>query len=230
MGNRRVGRMLQRVTYTPGHQARPRAERQVGGRQEGAEQRLLGEPRVRELRAADRGRRGAVGQFGDKPIAKQHLEWYLSTGKGKPTSSRTRTSRRCSSRDRGVQAMIEARLPSPWPTSGKSAFDFRSSRPLRRPRPALRVRRHRPARRRGRLDRQDDDRLVPGPLRVAPGLRRALHEYPTTTRAGRTASTRRSSSCSPAGAADYWMKGEATVPLSVLSAGATAAKKSSGWW
>ena len=30
-------------------------------------------------------------------------------------------------------------------------------------------------------------------------------------------------------AADYWMKGEATAPLSVLSAGA-AKKKSSGWF
>jgi hypothetical protein len=32
------------------------------------------------------------------------------------------------------------------------------------------------------------------------------------------------------GAADYWMKGEATVPLSALSAGSAPKKKSSGWW
>ena len=30
-------------------------------------------------------------------------------------------------------------------------------------------------------------------------------------------------------AADYWMKGEATVPLSVLTAG-SASKKSGGWF
>ena len=107
-----------------GLQARPHAERQVGRRAEEPQQRLLREPRVRELVAADGGRPGDLGEFDDKPIAKEHLDWYLTKGKGADLVENANIEKMLRS-DRGVQAMIETRMPSPWPTTGKWATDFK---------------------------------------------------------------------------------------------------------
>jgi hypothetical protein len=230
VGNRGVGRLLQRVTYTPGskHDHTPSGK--------WADVKQAPNSGFWENRVCANSEPQTVvdvalwAKFGDKPIAKQHLEWYLTKGKGKDFVEDANIKKMLES-DRGVQAMIEARLPSPWPTSGKSAFDFKVEQTdyvdqdLRF---AF-----------GAIDRLDVE--VDWSAKTITGWFQDRYEWHPVYAGLYTKypdDDARSTNCVHAalvelqstGAADYWMKGEATVPLSVLSAGATAPKKSSGWW
>ena len=168
-------------------------------------------------------------KFDDKPIAKEHLDWYLTKGKGADLKEDDNIEKMLRT-DRGIQAMIETRMPSPWPATGKWATDFKveqSDYVDQDLRFAF-----------GAIDRLDveidfDAKTITGWFQdryewhpVYAGL---YKKFPDDDA--------RETNCVHAAlvelqsgtAADYWMKGEATVPLSVLTAG-SASKKPGGWF
>jgi hypothetical protein len=229
-GNRAVGRLLQRVaTYTPG----PKHDHTPSGKW--AEVQKAPNSGFFENRVcANSSPQGVVdvavwAKFDDKPIAKKHLDWYLSTGKGADfvedanLESMLRT-------DSGVQAKIIGRLPSPWPTTGTFADSFRieqgdySSQDFRF---AF-----------GGIDRFDievdwsaktlhawfQDRYEWHP--VYPGL---YTKFPDDAARETNCVHAALVELQSSGAADYWMKGEATVPLLALASSSAPAKKKS-WW
>jgi hypothetical protein len=229
VGNRGVGRMLQRVAYTPGFKHDHTPSGKWADVQKNPASGFF-ENRV----CANSSPQGVVdaaiwAKFDDKPIAKEHLDWYLTKGKGADFVENANIERMLKS-DRGVQAMIETRMPSPAPTTGKWATDFKveqtdyADQDLRFAFGAL-----------DRLDVEVDfdaktvtawfqDRYEWHP--VYAGLYKKFPDDDAReTNCVHAALVELQSS----GAADYWMKGEATVPLSAFSAGA-APKKSSGWW
>ena len=207
IGNRGVGALLQRVAYTPGS----KHDHTPSGKWADVQKNPNG------LR--DRCKRaGPASRIATTIAAAPRL------------SSQGRRPRRACASDRGVQAMIETRMPSPWPTTGKWATDFKveqSDYVDQDLRFAF-----------GAIDRLDievdfDAKTITGWFQdryewhpVYAGL---YKKWPDDDA--------RETNCVHAAlvelqsgtAADYWMKGEATVPLSVLSAGA-AKKKSGGWF
>jgi hypothetical protein len=227
-GNRAVGRILQRVTYTPGvkHDHTPSgkwADVQKAPNSGFWENRVCANSSPKTVVDV-----ALWAEFDDKPLAKKHLEWYLSTGKGADfvedanLDSMLRT-------DAGIQAAILARLPSPWPSSGTFSDHFKveqSDYVNQDFRFAF-----------GAVDRLDfevdwsaktlhawfQDRYEWHP--VYPGLyMKFADDVARETNCVHAALVELQSS----GAADYWMKGEATVPLAALAA--SSAPKKKGWW
>lgn len=229
IGNRGVGALLQRVAYTPGskHDHTPSgkwADVQKNPNSGFFENRVCANSSPQTVVDL-----AIWAKFDDKPIAKEHLDWYLTKGKGADLVENVNIEKMLRS-DRGVQAMIETRMPSPWPATGKWATDFKveqSDYVDQDLRFAF-----------GAIDRLDievdfDAKTITGWFQdryewhpVYAGL---YKKWPDDDA--------RETNCVHAAlvelqsgtAADYWMKGEATVPLSVLSAGA-AKGKSSGWF
>jgi hypothetical protein len=229
VGNRGVGRLLQRVAYTPGskHDHTPSgkwAEVQKNPNSGFFENRVCANSSPQTVVDL-----AIWAKFDDKPIAKEHLDWYLTKGKGADFVENANIEKMLKT-DRGVQAMIETRMPSPWPTTGKwsTAFKVEQSDYVDQDlRFAF-----------GAIDRLDvevdfDAKTVTGWFQdryewhpVYAGL---YKKFPDDAA--------RETNCVHAAlvelqsgtAADYWMKGEATVPLSAFSAG-SAPKKSTGWW
>lgn len=230
VGNRGVAQMLQRVTYTPGtkHDHTPSGkwtDVQKAPASGWWENRVCANSSPKTVVDV-----AIWAEFDDKPIAKKHLEWYVSAGKGADFVEDANIKRMLET-DRGIQALIEARLPSTWPSSGKTAFHFKVEQTdyvdqdLRF---AF-----------GAIDRLDVE--VDWTAKTITGWFQDRYEWHPVYAGLYTKfpdDDARSTNCVHAalvelqssGAADYWMKGEATVPLSVLSAGASAPKKSSGWW
>jgi hypothetical protein len=230
VGNRGVGALLQRVAYTPGSKHDHTPSGKWADVQKAPNSGFF-ESRV----CANRSPQGVVdaaiwAKFDDKPIAKEHLDWYLTKGKGADFKEDAYIEKMLRS-DRGVQAQIESRMPSPWPKTGKVAIDFKVEQSHyvdQDLRFAF-----------GAIDRLDveidfDAKTITGWFQdryewhpVYPGLYKKFPDDDAReTNCVHAALVELQSS----GAADYWMKGEATVPLSVLSAGGAAPKKSSGWW
>jgi len=157
-------------------------------------------------------------EFRDKPIALAHLNWYLSTGRGRdfPEDNNIKAMLEI---DRGVQAAISARLP-PGRTSGTFTSYFKleqsyyTNQDFRYAFGAV-----------DRLDFEVDfDR---GTIHVWFQDRYEWHPVYTGLYTHFTDDVARETNCVHAalvelkssGAADFWMKGEATVPLSLIVTG-----------
>jgi hypothetical protein len=225
-GNRAVVRALQRVTYTPGlkHDHTPSgnwADVQKAPNSGFFESRVCANSSPKTVVDT-----AVWAKFDDKPIAKKHLEWYLSTGKGADFDEDANLDRMLRT-DVGVQAAILALLPSPQPSSGTFAAhrkieqgnyanqDFRFAF--------------------GAIDRLDvevdwsaktlhawfQDRYEWHP--VYPGLyTKHADDEARETNCVHAALVELQST----GAADYWMKGEATVPLPAPAPSAPT----KSWW
>jgi hypothetical protein len=165
-------------------------------------------------------------KFDGKPLAKAHLDWYLSKGKGADFVEDAHLATMLRT-DAGVQAAIAASLPvPPWPSTGTTAVylkieqsdytnqDFRFAF--------------------GAIDRLDveidwaagtlhgwfQDRYEWHP--VYSGLYRKFPDDDAReTNCVHAALVELQSS----GAADYWMKGEATVPMFAPPAVAAPSRK-----
>jgi hypothetical protein len=198
IGNRGVGALLQRVAYTPGSKHDHTPSGKWADVQKNPDSGFF-ENRV----CANSSPQTVVdlaiwAKFDDKPIAKEHLDWYLTKGKGADLVENANIEKMLRG-DRGVQAMIETRMPSPWPTTGKWATDFKveqSDYVDQDLRFAF-----------GAIDRLDieidfDAKTITGWSRtVMSGIRSmrgSTRSGPTMTRARRTASTPRLWNCSPA--------------------------------
>jgi hypothetical protein len=156
-----------------------------------------------------------IVEFRDKPIALQHLNWYLSTGKGADFVEDANI-KAMLERDTGVQAAIAAQIPS-GTTSGvvTGAFKLEQSDYVNQDfRFAF-----------GAIDELDfeadfgaktlhvwfQDRYEWHPF--YPGLYTVFpDDAPRQTNCVHAALVELKDS----GAADFWMKGEATVPLSLV--------------
>lgn len=219
-GNRAVRQLIQRVTFTPGtaHDHTPC----------GSWWRIQLAPNSgwkEDLICSTNPPLGVVGmailaEFRDKPLALDHLGWYMSTGGGAdynengPLEQMLRT-------DAGVHSAILSTLPSPAPASGtvpahlkveQSDYtnqDFRFAF--------------------GAIDRLDlEADYGAGTLHAWFQDRYEWHPYYPGLYTAFSDDAARETNCVHAalvelqasGAADFWMKGEATVPLSVLGAGA----------
>jgi hypothetical protein len=156
-----------------------------------------------------------VVKFRDKPIALQHLNWYLSTGKGADFVEDTNIAAMLR-RDTGVQAAIAAQIPA-GTSSGvvTGAFKLNQSDYVDQDfRFAF-----------GAIDELDFEAdFGAGTLHVWFQDRYEWHPFypklytvfpddgPRETNCVHAALVELKSS----GAADFWMKGEATVPLSLV--------------
>jgi hypothetical protein len=168
-----------------------------------------------------------VAKFRDKPVALDHLNWYLYAGRGSDYVEDANI-RTMLETDTGVQAAI-ARLLPPGRTSGTFATHLKieqsdySNQDLRFAFGAI-----------DRLDIEVDfgagtvhgwfqDRYEWHPY--YPGLYTAFaDDGARETNCLHAALVELKSS----GAADFWMKGEATVSLSKISRGTSSS--SGGWW
>ena len=222
-GNRAVGRMLARTTYNPGvdHDHRPSgrwADVQAAPNSGWKE----------ELICSRMSPSGVVGlaiwkEFDDKPLALAHLNHYLSTGGGSDFVEDANVERMLRT-DRGVQRLIRSLLPGTFPSAGKATSWIKveqsdySDQDLRFAFGAI-----------DRLDFEVD--YGAGTVKAWFQDRYEWHPfYPWYT--SHPGDAARSTNCIHAAlvelkaggvAADYWMKGEATVPLSVLpSAGGSS--------
>jgi hypothetical protein len=228
-GNRSVGRMLQRTAYTPGvrHDHTPSgrwADVQAAPNSGFLESRVCANSSPSTVVSA-----AVLAEFRGKPIAKAHLDWYLSVGRGADLVEDTNIERMLRS-DTGVQAMITSRLPTPRPTSGTFAGSFKieqtdySDQDLRFAFGAV-----------DRLDFEVD--WSAGTLHAWFQDRYEWHPYYPGLYTAFPDDGARETNCVHAAlvelqsgtAADFWMKGEATVPLSVLPTAAPASG-GSGWW
>jgi hypothetical protein len=229
VGNRGVGRLLQRVAYTPGSKHDHKPSGKWADVQKNPNSGWAENPVCKYRSPQGVVDAAVIAEFRKKPIAKEHLDWYLTKGKGADFKEDAYIEKMLRT-DRGIQAMIETRMPSPWPATGKWATYFKveqtdySDQDLRF---AF-----------GAIDRLDvevdfDAKTITGWFQdryewhpVYPGL---YKKFPDDDARGTNCVHAALVELQSSGAADYWMKGEATVPMSVLSAGA-APKKSSGWF
>jgi hypothetical protein len=165
-------------------------------------------------------------EFRDKPIASEHLEWYLSKGKGadfvedKYIEKMLRT-------DRGVQGAIMARVPG-GSASGKFSGHFKleqSDYDIEDFQYAF-----------GAIDRLDFEAdFAADTLHAWFMDRYEWHPYYPGIYDVQPDDGARETNCVHAamvelksvGAADFWMKGEATIPFSVVKAGAARGRSSS---
>ena len=171
-----------------------------------------------------------VVKFGDKPIALDHLSWYLSAGTGRDFNEDANINTMLA-KDTGVQALIVKSIPR-GRTSGKFTTHFKveqsdyANQDLRFAFGAI-----------DWLDVEVDfgagtvhawfqDRYEWHPFYS--GLYKAFpDDGPRDTNCVHAALVELKSS----GAADFWMKGEATVPLAKVTSGAaSASSSSSSWW
>jgi hypothetical protein len=157
-------------------------------------------------------------KFGDKPIALDHLNWYLVNGRGADFSEDDNI-KKMLEQDAGIQTAIRALIP-PGRTSGKFATHFKVEQQdydLEDFQYAF-----------GAIDWLDfevdfdagtihawfQDRYEWHP--VYPGLyTKFSDDVARETNCVHAAMVELKST----GSADFWMKGEATVPLSVLVTG-----------
>ena len=167
-------------------------------------------------------------EFRDKPIALAHLNWYLSTGSGRDFVENANIQKMLM-RDRGVQAEIITRLPS-GQTNGKFAASFKveqymyADQDLRFAFGAIDILDFEVDYDAGTIQAWFQDRYEWHP--VYPGLY-TLHpgDAARETNCVHAALVELQSS----GAADFWMKGEATVPLSTVTIGVPAARSGRQW-
>ena len=167
-------------------------------------------------------------EFRSKPIALAHLNWYLSTGSGRDFVENANIQRMLQL-DRGVQAEIIALLP-PGQTTGRFATSFKveqymySDQDLRFAFGAIDILDFEVDYDAGTIQAWFQDRYEWHP--VYAGLY-TMHpgDVARETNCVHAALVELQSS----GAADFWMKGEATVPLSMVTSGAPAARSGSQW-
>jgi hypothetical protein len=226
VGNRAAAGLLQRVVFTPGvkHDHTPSGrwvDVQAAPNSGFFENRVCANSSPRTVVDL-----AIWAKFDDKPIAKKHLEWYLSAGKGADFVEDANLDSLLRS-DVGVQAAIVAVLPSPWPSAGTFTGhvkieqrdyvnqDFRFAF--------------------GAIDRLDfevdwaaktlhawfQDRYEWHP--VYSGL---YTKYPDDDARDTNCVHAALVELQASGAADYWMRGEATVPLPTPAS--SAPKKH--WW
>lgn len=165
-----------------------------------------------------------LAEFRDKPIARAHLEWYLSTGKGRDFFENANIERMLRG-DGGVQRAIAARIPPGRASGTMSGFlkieqsDYQDQ-DLRFAFGAI-----------DRLDFEVD--FVAGALHAWFQDRYEWHPYYPGIYSAFPDDAARETNCvhaalvelKSAGAADFWMKGEATVPLSVVTSAATSPRR-----
>lgn len=166
-------------------------------------------------------------EFGDKPIALKHLRHYLTMGHGMDFDENANIEAMLR-RDTNVQALIRARLPAVLPATGSliGNFELRQEDYLDQDfRYAF-----------GGIDRVDFEvDYDVGTLHVWFQDRYEWHPYYPGIYTPLPGDLQRETNCLHAalvelkttGAADFWMKGEATVSLSVLPGAAPSGKKGS---
>lgn len=227
-GNRAVRRLIQRVAFTPGiaHDHTPC----------GSWWRIQLAPNSgwkEDLICSTNPPQGVVGaailaEFRDKPLALDHLRWYMSTGGGADYNENAPLERMLRT-DAGVQSPILSTLPSPAPASGTVAAHLKveqsdyTNQDLRFAFGAI-----------DRLDLEAD--YGAGTLHAWFQDRYEWHPYYPGLYSVFSDDAARETNCIHAalvelqasGAADFWMKGEATVPLSVLGAGAASGSGGGG--
>jgi len=222
IGNRAAARMLSRVTFHPtvAHHHAPSGKWSEVQKapDSGWKENLVcraGEP-WHVVAAA------LLAEFGDKPLAKHHLEWYLSKGKGADYDENANLERMLRT-DAGVQRAIAAALPGGART-GTVAFNLKieqghySNQDFRFAFGAI-----------DHLDVEVD--FAAGTLHAWFRDCYEWHPYYPALYTAFPDDGSRQSNCVHAalvelkssGAADFWMQGEATVPLSVLPLGTGAA-------
>ena len=216
-GNRAVGRMLLRTSFHPGvrHDHAPSgkwSEVQDEPNSGFWANRVCGNATANQVVGV-----AIWKEFDDKPLALEHLNWYLGMGQGADFVEDDHIARMLRT-DTGVAGQILRRLPSRWPASGTQAGAFKVeqdhyvSQDFRYAFGAI-----------DRLDFEVDwsartihvwfqDRYEWHP--VYPGLyKKHGDDEVRETNCVHAALVELKSG----GAADYWMKGEATIPLGDLA-------------
>jgi hypothetical protein len=167
-------------------------------------------------------------EFRSKPIALAHLNWYLTTGKGRDFVEDANIKLMLET-DIGVQVQITSRLPASQ-TTGKFADSFKveqymyTNQDLRFAFGAIDILDFEVDYDAGTIQAWFQDRYEWHP--VYPGLYTALAgDVARETNCVHAALVELQSS----GAADFWMKGEATVPLSMVIKTAPGATSGSQW-
>jgi len=154
-------------------------------------------------------------EFDDKPNALEHLNWYLTTGRGRDFDENANISAMLA-HDSGVKAAIAGRIP-PGRTSGTFATNFKleqlhyTSQDYRFAFGAI-----------DQVDFEVD--FDAGTLHVWFQDRYEWHPYYPGLYTAFSDDGARETNCVHAalvelkssGAADFWMKGEATVPLTTI--------------
>jgi hypothetical protein len=167
-------------------------------------------------------------KFRDKPLALAHLNWYLTTGRGAdfPEDANIKM---MLEKDTGVQAAIGSLIPR-----GRTSGTFPSSLKIEQSNYAMEDLRFAF----GAIDQLDFEAdFAAGTLHAWFQDRYEWHPFYPGLYTAFSDDGARETNCVHAalvelktsGAADFWMKGEATVPLSLVAK--TAAPGSGGgWW
>lgn len=221
VGNRSVCRLLQRVTFVPGvsHDHRPSGmwwRIQASPDSDWAENQVCGASPPNGVVGA-----AVLAEFRDKPLALGHLLWYLR-GSGRDYNENAPLDRMLRT-DAGVARAIITALPASAPSAGTSATWLRieqtdyDDQDLRFAFGAIDRLDVEVDYRAGTLHAWFQDRYEWHPY--YPGLYTAFpDDGPRNTNCVHAAMVELKAS----GAADFWMKGESTVPLSVVRAKAAS--------
>lgn len=217
-GNAAVTRLLARTTYTPGVSHKHAPSGRWADVQANPDSGWKEELVCSHLSPINVVRAAIWAEFDDKPIAQDHLDWYLSKGGGKDYVE-DRYVEMMLRQDGGVRHLIASLLPSPAPTSGKFATHVKVEQghyAIQDLRFAF-----------GAIDRLDIEvDYDAGTLKAWFMDFYEWHPYYPALYTAFPDDAARETNCVHAAlvelksgtAADFWMKGEATVPLSVMPA------------